>query len=308
MVEQAAPYFVHFNGSKITKLVSEAKLVNQLVKTLKKSVDMIDPSADGEAMYDPNQDIILSPYNVGDAGTESINNHVAQFLGLRRQAEVWEVLAGMRKLYLAPGDNIFFLKREGIIKSIAHNPKYVGKNPQPPGIDLTRWGMRVHTGIEHEGKDFEELIGYESMDVDKIADVEDDKRQQAASHVVRVEYDDGTTDTLSTAGDFHAANFSLGYALTVHKSQGSEWRKVYIVLHKQHATHLNREMIYTAVTRARTHCYIVDLTDQLEKGIKAQRVKGNSIADKIAWFNSEISLKEPVEVCKHGTSERIWNE
>lgn len=43
----------------------------------------------------------------------------------------------------------------------------------------------------------------------------------------------------------------LSYALTIHKCQGSEWRWVVVVCHSSHSTMWNRQLLYTAVTRAR---------------------------------------------------------
>ncbi len=45
-------------------------------------------------------------------------------------------------------------------------------------------------------------------------------------------------------------NLQLGYALTVHRAQGSEWRAVIGVLHEAHANMLSRNLAYTALTRA----------------------------------------------------------
>ncbi len=45
-------------------------------------------------------------------------------------------------------------------------------------------------------------------------------------------------------------NLQLGYALTVHRAQGSEWRTVLGVLHETHANMLSRNLAYTALTRA----------------------------------------------------------
>ena len=46
-------------------------------------------------------------------------------------------------------------------------------------------------------------------------------------------------------------NLQLGYALTVHRAQGSEWGSVLGVLHEAHLPMLSRNLVYTALTRAR---------------------------------------------------------
>ncbi len=43
----------------------------------------------------------------------------------------------------------------------------------------------------------------------------------------------------------------LAYAATVHKSQGSEYPAVVIPLHTQHYVMLQRNLLYTAVTRGK---------------------------------------------------------
>jgi exodeoxyribonuclease V alpha subunit len=61
-----------------------------------------------------------------------------------------------------------------------------------------------------------------------------------------VMYDDETFDQLE-----------LAYALSVHKSQGSEYDVVIIPLHQAHYGLLKRTILYTAMTRAKKQCIIV---------------------------------------------------
>lgn len=48
-------------------------------------------------------------------------------------------------------------------------------------------------------------------------------------------------------------NLELAYAISVHKSQGSEFSTVYLVLPKRKSSTLSMELLYTAVTRAKGH-------------------------------------------------------
>lgn len=51
-------------------------------------------------------------------------------------------------------------------------------------------------------------------------------------------------------------NLELAYAISVHKSQGSEFDHVYIIIPKRDSHLLSMELIYTAITRAQKHVTI----------------------------------------------------
>lgn len=61
---------------------------------------------------------------------------------------------------------------------------------------------------------------------------------------------------VSLGGD-QLDEIELAYAITVHKSQGSEYPAVVVVLHRAHALMLRRNLFYTALTRARRFCCII---------------------------------------------------
>jgi exodeoxyribonuclease V alpha subunit len=52
-------------------------------------------------------------------------------------------------------------------------------------------------------------------------------------------------------------DIELAYAISIHKSQGSEYPAVVVALHRAHFVMLRRNLLYTAVTRARRFCCIV---------------------------------------------------
>jgi len=60
----------------------------------------------------------------------------------------------------------------------------------------------------------------------------------------------------------------LAYAISIHKSQGSEFDAVIIPLFTQHFTLLQRNLIYTALTRAKKFCVIVGQPRALAIAIK----------------------------------------
>ena len=59
------------------------------------------------------------------------------------------------------------------------------------------------------------------------------------------------------------------FAMTIHKSQGSEFDEVLVMLPSEHSRVLTRELVYTAITRARESMTIVGGEAVLEKAILA---------------------------------------
>ncbi len=66
------------------------------------------------------------------------------------------------------------------------------------------------------------------------------------------------------------------FAISIHKSQGSEFENIAIVLPKNHNKILTKELIYTAITRAKKSCTIISSTSQIHKiaQIKTLRISG----------------------------------
>lgn len=245
-----------------------------------------------KGQYDPYQDIILCPNNKHEdhlVSTREFNAQIAWQLAKDHDREVWEIRAGFNTVYVAVGDKVMIDKYEGVVEKISHNGNYIGKYPNPPSKNMDYKGNMHGTG--HDGLLDDLEVGgstYEALDLEQMVEADDqDERTRAASHMVdvRLEYDDRIV-TLSSAGDFGDAVFSLGYAISVHKAQGSEWRNVIIALHDSARTLLFRELLYTGMTRAINRLDIIVQPHTLRNVINNPRIKGNSLADKIEFFNS----------------------
>lgn len=75
---------------------------------------------------------------------------------------------------------------------------------------------------------------------------------------VRLDYKNSAGEDYVLIPKKEAREWQLAYALTVHKSQGSQYRKVYFVVSRRDQMNLlSRPMVYTAVTRAKKVCTVV---------------------------------------------------
>lgn len=64
------------------------------------------------------------------------------------------------------------------------------------------------------------------------------------------------------------SEIQLAYAISIHKSQGSEYPVVVIPLLKQHFMMLQRNLVYTGITRAKSKVYLVGSTDAYAMAIR----------------------------------------
>lgn len=91
-----------------------------------------------------------------------------------------------------------------------------------------------------------------------------------------VEYEFGELDEVS-----------LAYATSIHKSQGSEYPVVVIPLAMQHYTLLERNLIYTAVTRGKSLVIIIGQTKALSMAVRNMRStkRLTNLAERIITLN-----------------------
>lgn len=78
--------------------------------------------------------------------------------------------------------------------------------------------------------------------------------------------DFGANQAEYTKGEL--SDVQLAYAISIHKSQGSEYPVVIIPLLKQHFMLLQRNLVYTGITRAKSKVYLVGSLDAYAMAIK----------------------------------------
>lgn len=239
--------------------------------------------------YDPEQDMILTAWNKKGVGSEDINREVSQFLGDLREAKVYEVLTGMRKIYLAEGDRILYNKVPYVITTINVNMNYVGREPQRASTALTRSGVLVigkEAASAGANESFDEQMDdYANMDILSLSLSEEDISRRACSHVITIKAVNGGQElSLDSSGDLKLESFTLGYCMTTHKSQGQEFRNTFIIVHQKHASQLSREWIYTGITRTRESCTLIGHEATIKKAIARQSIRGNTVEEKMLSF------------------------
>lgn len=117
----------------------------------------------------------------------------------------------------------------------------------PGGASIERGGRLLRAGDKvmqvRNNYDLEVWNG----DLGRISSVDEEESKVVVAFDGRqVEYDLATLDELQ-----------LAYATTIHKSQGSEYPCVVVPLHSQHHLLLQRNLLYTALTRARKLAVLV---------------------------------------------------
>lgn len=203
--------------------------------------------------------MVLSPMKKGELGADEINNLIQSYLNPKDtiKAELKTAKAIFRE-----GDKVMQIKNnykiEGIIKSddVSFNGLVV------PGV--FNGDIGVISEIDVFNKTLE-IIYDDYM-------YNDNGPKKVEKKVVY--------------GFEEAAELSLAYASTIHKSQGCEYKCVIILGHES-LVNMNRSILYTGVTRAKERLFYIGDVDSLNKGIgnnvilKRNTILGTWVIDNI---------------------------
>ncbi len=118
-------------------------------------------------------------------------------------------------------------------------------NPNGPGLTVRGQSFRVGDKVMQTHNDYEKETF--NGDIGHVISLSEDPRQLRVDfdeHVVLFENDE-------------IESLVLAYATSIHKSQGSEYDAVVIPILTSHFVMLTRNLLYTAVTRAKRLCVLV---------------------------------------------------
>ena len=148
----------------------------------------------------------------------------------------------------------------------------------PSDVSLTRGGYTFRQGDKvmqirnnYDKNVFNGDIGY-------ISAVDTVERTLSVTYDGRVvEYDVSELDEIT-----------LAYAITIHKSQGSEFPVVVMPITMKHYVMLQRNLIYTGITRAKKICVLVGTTKAL-----AYAIHNQTVSKRNTRLKERLNINEP---------------
>jgi exodeoxyribonuclease V alpha subunit len=183
----------------------------------------------------PDDDCIL----IQEANPERMVQHIVRVVGQALRADGFspadiQVLTPMNKR------NLGTQRLNGVLQE-ALNPPTLGVRELRRGEKLLREGDRVVQTVNNYEKNVF------NGDIGAIVGIE------PGGQKLSVQFSDVSAQYTGEELD----ELELAYALTVHKAQGSEYPAVVLVCHTSQYVMLQRNLLYTGLTRARKKCVFV---------------------------------------------------
>jgi len=128
-------------------------------------------------------------------------------------------------------------------------------------------GRSVELGDGHRARVGEKIVFNENMFRVNLANGTVGVIEEIADSSFLVRTDEGMLEVPRALG----GQASLAYAMSVHRSQGSEWPVVIIVLPESSLS--RRKLLYTAITRGKQQVVLLTTLPLLKQGLPADRVR-----------------------------------
>ena len=155
----------------------------------------------------------------------------------------------------------------------AINPPMYGKHEVAVGKSIFRVGDKVMQTVNNyqlayvkynEDGTVEQGEGVFNGDIGYVQKID------RANGIVEVAFDD---NRIASYGEHELSDLQLAYAITIHKSQGSEFDAAVVTLVNGPPTIINKNLLYTAITRAKKAVVLVG-----SKRVLAMMIHNNYIA------------------------------
>jgi len=155
-------------------------------------------------------------------------------------------------------------------------------NPATPEVEIAERVFRRGDRVIQLSNDYE--LDVFNGDIGQIIDIRTQGRRKDNARIL-VAFDDKEVEY--SASD--ARHLSLAYAISVHKSQGSEFPVVIFVPTMQNYTMLRKTLIYTAVTRAKKLCALIGQEKAAKIAVKnSDKGRVTGLAKRLAIEDAEL--------------------
>lgn len=221
------------NPSSFTSQYDDYKFIEESNNPIKQVVDEYEKLL--SQGYNKNDILVLSPYNKGSAGTYAINQSIQTKFNPNQLLDV-SYKKDSTTIQFAVGDRVINKKNNYNVPMLAMGAM----------------------GYEETGKST--FIANGSIGVILAEYYEDDQACFA------IQFDDGI-------GKFKGpeiTNLLLGYAVSIHASQGNQARAVIVVVSKEHKRMIQRNLLYVGFTRAQEHLTVIGNKETIEDGMKVE--------------------------------------
>ena len=129
-------------------------------------------------------------------------------------------------------------------------------NPDAEGFEHREQFFRVGDKIMQQQNDYDKQVF--NGDLGRIVDCEPKSKE------LHVKFEHANVHYKSNELD----QLSLAYAITVHKSQGSEYAAVIMPLTTHHYMMLQRNLLYTAITRGKQLVILIGMLAAVRKAVE----------------------------------------
>lgn len=241
------------NPSSFTNQYSDYKFLEESSEPVKQVVEEYNRVL--SQGYNKSDILILSPYNKGEAGTYDINKAIQAKFNPNPLLDV-SYKRDSATIQFAIGDRVINKKNNYSVPKMEMGAE---------GYEETQEVMFVANG---------------SIGVILAEYREDDQACFA------IQFDDGI-------GKFKGpeiANLLLGYAVSIHASQGNQARAVIVVVSKEHKRMVQRNLLYVGFTRAQEHLTVIGNKGAIEDGMKVEET-----AIRNTWLGDMLKGDKRVE-------------
>ncbi len=224
-------------GPRVNSNFSDYRFIPISSKPIRQILDVYEELLD---KYHKNDIMILSPYNKGNAGTVAINNAIQSRFNQNPDTNaIRKILTG--EIMFKVGDKVINTHNEYNMPCCELN-------------EYGEWDYSRNTIPVMNGD-----IGY----VRQIKDKGNNKIEML------VEFDTGMARIYGP----YMNNLLLGYAISIHKSQGSEAKAVIVITSPMHKRMLSSNLLYVADSRAKEQLIEIGDIETIKEGLKRHENK-----------------------------------